>query len=489
MLRENDDRDPFLRHAGVVALSRIGDLGALVEASKDPRKAVRLAALVALRRLERKEVEIFLQDSDPAMILEAARAIHDVPIPAAFPALVRLLERPGLSDRVYVRAANAAFRQGDLGPLLPFVRNVAPPELRAWVLEGLAEWEHPPGRDRVLGHWRALPSRTLDETSRERLGSMLLAEITAEEDDRARVLAIRAWGALRLGKENNIVRDCFKDPRHSSAVRVEALRAMGEVKDPETTLAVKAGLEDQDPAVREEAVRLLVRLRLPDTAGLLERLAKEKGALGVRQAAVASLGDWEGREADAVAARLLDLWSDLPGGLHLELLEAAAKRSSAEVKDRLSRIEVSRVPTREMLEGGDPQAGREIFFDRLDVSCARCHAVKDKGGTVGPPLTLVGRDRTRDQILESILFPNREIVPGYGQTLLQMSDGAIEAGRIEKETDGEIQLILADGSRKTVAKSRVTARKAGLSAMPEDVSKALTKREIRDLVAYLSSLR
>jgi len=272
-------------------------------------------------------------------------------------------------------------------------------------------------------------------------------------------------------------------------VRVEALRAMGEVKDPETTEAVKAGLEDRDPAVREEAVRMLVHLRLPDTAGLLERLAKEKGALGVRQAAVASLGDWEGAEADAVAARLLDQWNELPGGLHLELLEAAAKRSAPEVKDRLSRIEVSRVPTREMVEGGDPKAGREIFFDRLDVSCARCHAVKDKGGTVGPPLTVVGKDRTREQILESILFPNREIVQGYGQTLLQMADGAIEAGRIEKETEGEIHLILSDGSRKTVAKARVTARKAGLSAMPEDVSKALTKREIRDLVAFLSSLR
>ena len=93
----------------------------------------------------------------PPLVQEAAaRAIHDVPIPSAFPALIRLLERPGLSDRLYIRAANAAFRQGDLGALLPFVRKVAPPDLRVQVMELLAEWERPSGRDRVLGHWRPL---------------------------------------------------------------------------------------------------------------------------------------------------------------------------------------------------------------------------------------------------------------------------------------------------------------------------------------------
>jgi len=489
LLRENDDRDPFLRHAGVAALAQIGEVEPLLAAGKDPSKSLRLASLLALRRLGREEVKRFLDDPDPAIVLDAARAIHDVPIPAGYPALVQMLQKPEASERVLIRAVNAASREGALEPLLPFIRKNPSAALRIEALEALARWERPGGRDRVLGHWSSLPPRALDDVSREKLDNMLIATMTDETREAVLVQAVRTWGALRLGVSSNTVRGLYKDPRQASAVRVEALRAMAEVKDPETSPAVTSALDEKDPLVREEAVRLLVQLRIPNTARLLEKLAKEKGALGVRQAAVASLGAWGGTEADEALSRLLDQWAELPAGLHLEVLEAAGKRASPEVKERLKRVDAVRTPNRELLEGGDAKAGREIFFDRLDVSCARCHAVKDKGGTVGPPLTTLGTQRTREQILDSILLPNKEIAQGYGQTLLQMKDDAIEVGRIEKESDVEILLVLADGQRKKLAKADVQARKAGLSAMPEDISKALSRRDLRDLVAYLSCLR
>jgi quinoprotein glucose dehydrogenase len=488
-LRENADRDAFLRHAGVAALSWIGDVETLVAAQKDRSASVRLASLLALRRLERKEVELFVDDPDPLLVLEAARAIHDVPILAAAPALVRLLGKPGLNDRVYVRAVNTALREGALGPIPSFIRNIATPALRLDALEALAQWEHPPGRDRIMGLWRPVPPRTLDAAERDAVDSLLRAELVEEKDDTVRIQAIRTWAALRPGTPNPIVRELFKDRRLASTLRVEALRAMGEVKDPEAAAAVTESLEDRDPALREEAVKLLVRLRLPNTSGHLEKLAKEKGALNVRQAAVASLGDWAGPEVDLALGRLLDEWKDLPAGLELELLEAAGKRTSAAVRDRLLRLEAERIPNRELLEGGDAKAGREIFFYRLDVSCARCHLVKDKGGTVGPPLTVVGAQRKREEILESILFPNKVIVQGYAQELFKMKDDSIEIGRVEKETPIEVLLVLADGRKKRLPKSDIQGRKIGLSAMPEDIAKALSKRDVRDLVAFLSGLR
>jgi quinoprotein glucose dehydrogenase len=146
-------------------------------------------------------------------------------------------------------------------------------------------------------------------------------------------------------------------------------------------------------------------------------------------------------------------------------------------------------PNAELLDGGDAKAGKEVFFERLDVACARCHTVKDKGGVVGPPLAKVGAERTREQILESILFPNKVIVQGYGQVMLAMKSDAIEVGRIEKETETELRLIQGDGSRKTLLKSEIRARKESLSAMPDDISKPLSRRDLRDLVAYLASLR
>src|SRR5262249_44499961 len=178
-----------------------------------------------------------------------------------------------------------------------------------------------------------------------------------------------------------------------------------------------------------------------------------------------------------------------------DLLEAASRYPSEKVRGLVQRYESSRKkddplsPYQELLEGGNPDSGRTIFFERPDVSCLRCHRVGDEGGTVGPLLTKIGSARTREKLLESILFPNKEISPGYGQELLAMKDGAVEAGRIERESSTELVLVLSDGQHKRVPKADIRSRKAGLSAMPEDVAKPLSKRELRDLVAFLAGLR
>ena len=73
LLRDNADRDPYLRHAAVMGLAGIGDTGALLAASSDPSVSARMGVLLALRRLERPEVARFLDDPEPLLVLEAAR--------------------------------------------------------------------------------------------------------------------------------------------------------------------------------------------------------------------------------------------------------------------------------------------------------------------------------------------------------------------------------------------------------------------------------
>jgi quinoprotein glucose dehydrogenase len=442
-----------------------------------------MASLLALRRLKNAEVRRFLHDGDEAIVLEAARAIHDVPIAEATEDLAQLLEHKRLPERVAVRAVNAALRAGRSDLLAAYARSGEAWEAtRVQALEALADWVWPRSRDRVLGDWRPLLPRPVPEGL---VG--VLGELSQEpQPETIRLHALRAWGELTLEPSPLLGELLHQAP---SAVRAEALRTMAKTKDPRAKEAITAALDDRDSAVREEAVKLLVQLRLPNTAGLLEKLALARGALAVRQAAVASLGDWQGPEADGVLARLLDQAPELPAGLHLELIEAARKRPAAEVQAKLARFDRARAPNAELLEGGDAAAGREIFFERLDVSCARCHAVKEKGGVVGPPLTRVGVERTKDQILESILLPNKVIVQGYAQVMLKLENDTVEVGRVEKESDAELLLVRGDGTKKKIAKSQIRARKEGLSAMPEDISKSLSRKDLRDLVAYLSSLR
>src|SRR5207302_1791246 len=117
MVRTNADGDAYLRHAGVMALTGINDHKALHKAAEDASPSVRLAVLLAMRRLGMPEISRFLNDVDPKLVLEAARAIYEAPIPEAMPALAAVLKRPAgsqvtvpIQEALYLRALNANFR-------------------------------------------------------------------------------------------------------------------------------------------------------------------------------------------------------------------------------------------------------------------------------------------------------------------------------------------------------------------------------------------
>jgi hypothetical protein len=175
LLKENADADPYVRHAGVFSLSRIADVPALLAAAHNESRAVRMGVLLALRRLRRAEIAVFLEDSDPALVLEAARAINDEPITGATEELAGLIDSPAMNrflrgvplvppgvdkeaapglglEALLRRALNANFHFGTqktAQALASFAaRSEAPEKMRVEALTELADWEHPAGIDR-----------------------------------------------------------------------------------------------------------------------------------------------------------------------------------------------------------------------------------------------------------------------------------------------------------------------------------------------------
>ena len=61
---------------------------------------------------------------------------------------------------------------------------------------------------------------------------------------------------------------------------------------------------------------------------------------------------------------------------------------------------------------GDPVRGRALFFESKVADCARCHRVRGQGGDLGPDLGDVGSKYELDLLIESVLDPSRQIVPG-----------------------------------------------------------------------------
>ncbi|HTD85244.1 MAG TPA: PVC-type heme-binding CxxCH protein, partial [Candidatus Binatia bacterium] len=74
MIQANNNKDKYLRHAAVMGLVGCADAKTLRGLSTHASAAVRLAAVVALRRLDSAEVATFLDDRDIAVATEAARA-------------------------------------------------------------------------------------------------------------------------------------------------------------------------------------------------------------------------------------------------------------------------------------------------------------------------------------------------------------------------------------------------------------------------------
>ena len=125
-----------------------------------------MAVLLVLRRAADPRVAGFLADADPLLVVEAARAIHDVPIHAAYPALAALASLPKDEDSetsfaLHRRVIDANLWLGTEAGALALAAHAAdadatPTAMRALALEALGEFAKPRPREIVWGRWRPL---------------------------------------------------------------------------------------------------------------------------------------------------------------------------------------------------------------------------------------------------------------------------------------------------------------------------------------------
>lgn len=496
LLRENANRDAYIRHAAVMALVGLASADELARI-QDKSSAVRLGMLLALRRLNSWAIKQFLSDSDPGLVVEAARAIHDLPITEALPDLAKLLDSGiRLGNSLLDRALNAHFRLGkaeDAEAVAAFAaRADAPERLRVEALRMLDAWEKP-GRDRVTGATQDLGTR---ESSIARAAMRQhVAEILAGPEA-VREEAVRVVGRLGLKESGPALIRLFTDSHASTMTRIQALGALDALNDKELPRAIRLALADTEPRVRNAGRRALAK-RNPAEAVAELRSALDKSQIIEQQTALTLLGESPESTADPILSDWLDrlLANQVPGEIRLELLEAAERRPSVEIKKKLKQYSASRkkddpvAAYQVALRGGDAKAGREIFLNKTEAACLRCHKVQGLGGDVGPDLAGIGAKQTREYLLESIVDPNRQIAKGFETVVLTLQNGKIVSGVLKEENAEHIKLITPEGESIVVPKKDVDERQTGKSAMPEDTIKHLSKRELRDLVEFLASLK
>ena len=138
---------------------------------------------------------------------------------------------------------------------------------------------------------------------------------------------------------------------------------------------------------------------------------------------------------------------------------------------------------------GNADNGKKIFKTE-SLGCIKCHKVGNEGADIGPVLTGVGTKYDRNFLIESVLYPSKQILDGYQQTIVRLKDGDVQSGVIKAETDKDITLYDASANKTVIEKSDIKEREHGkLSLMPEGLHVNLKPEEFSDLISYLESLK
>ncbi len=140
-------------------------------------------------------------------------------------------------------------------------------------------------------------------------------------------------------------------------------------------------------------------------------------------------------------------------------------------------------------ERGDAVRGAKIFGGE-QAACGKCHRVGDVGTDFGPALSQIGTKLGRQALYESILDPSSGISFGYEGWSVETRDGEEVFGILASETADELSIRQPGGAVVRVKQSDVIRReRQQLSVMPAGLASALTRRDLVDLVEYLTTLR
>jgi quinoprotein glucose dehydrogenase len=494
MITGQGSADPFLRHCGVMALTGCAKPEQLAALADHAVPAVRLSAVLALRRLKHEGIASFLADADPVIAGEAVRAIVDVPIPAARPALRETARRLTLMDAPVFLTNDLQFRrvlrslqvEGNAAAASALASLAATGTLseqhRRLALLTLQNFVNPPPVDPTNGLWRPLPPR--DAAMVRTAVAATLGKVLDEAPGEVKAPALTLSVTLGLPVALEKLTAWTADAAQPAVLRLSALAQLPP--------AQALGFATHDlPELRAAAARQAATAFPDKAAGLAGGLIQRASATDLL-AAYHILGTVATPASAALLAAELDRLSagNVPEPLRLDLLEAASLRPEPELKAKLAAYEASLAKAGQSiydltLQGGDPARGREVFANQ--GTCLKCHRAEGEGGSAGPRLTGLALISQPAQMLESVLYPNNRVVPGFGISVVTLQDGTVLVGTVMAETAESLTLRTAEGESKAVAKSTIKEQLPPVSPMPP-VGLSLTKRDLRDLMAFLRSL-
>lgn len=496
----------YQRHALAMAAAACAADEQLQRLAEHPSSTLRMCAVLASRHQKSPKVAAFLKDADNRVATEAARAIHDdFSIPDALPALAAaVLDSQSRPEAFVRRAINAGFRLGridDANRLALFAANESMSlAMRLEALRCLVDWKNPAPLDRVTGRFRNFESRT-GELSTAAVQQALNSLLTAD-DVRLQTSTMQVFRSLSIVLDEA---DLLKLVGHDSTtaeIVIEGLNLLAAQKSGLLADALQATATSEHESVRVRRLELLAETSSDHALGEITAAISNESGRHARQRAVSLLAELATDQSDEQLLLLADdLLNEIADSeIAVEVLESLELRAAdnpqlANVRDQiLGQLQTAGQQSIESefsmcLTGGDADLGRQLFNTHLQAQCVRCHRIGKQGSTVGPQLDDIAAKRDLRYLLRAIVAPSADIEEKYRSLTVVLASGKTVQGLRVRETDDVLVLANNQGKEIEIEKSEIDDTVAQkVSIMPE-MSKTLTPREIRDVLAYLKTLK
>ena len=333
--------------------------------------------------------------------------------------------------------------------------------------------------------------------------STALNSLLNRGSETVRIETTRTIRALRLKTLDDPLTAISRDNTQTDRLRFEALRTLiprHAQLTPEQYEFVLYQLERRrDPAKRLAAADLLSGSELDGYQ--LRRFAEAAhGDPMIAPAAILAAARKTKDMSSAAAALVSFLRESIHSGWQLsreqlKWLESAVSESERSSIAKLMRdAEEASAKQRQLLaelepllQSGNPPRGQRVFEK---AGCAVCHRIGPQGGMVGPDLTRIGAVRAARDLLEAVVMPSATFAQGYETYTVTTRDGESVTGIRVRDPDDSIVVRDASGAEMRFQHDQIAGiDQQKLSLMPEGLLSSLTPDEIRDLFAFLQSLK
>ncbi|WP_442506241.1 PVC-type heme-binding CxxCH protein [Novipirellula sp. SH528] len=501
------ESDRYLRFAVSRALRSCATAEQLTAAQDSSTMVGRLNLVVALRGNESgRALEPFLGDPSEQVATEAARALHDdFSSDEQLQVLAAALPAAQHNGESFIRRLlNANYRLGGREHFESVIQyasqdaNSVP--LRIEAIKMLGSWMKPDPLDRVDGRRRyaTLPR----ETDPARL-STVLSKLASENNPKLQSAAIDAAARTNTKLSADSLSEIVRTTNQDVDLRVAALKTLDKQNPEALKEVLPAAMQDRETNLQLTAINFYAKHNADEADAFLTRLISDSKKLAVKQYAISALSKQQGDTSRQQLISMLDqITSDtLSSEIMLDVLETAEQRAkrapaiqvalnkaTAALDQRWATTPEKTRPFLVSRDGGDAAKGKVLFNTHLGAQCIRCHKVGKEGSDVGPNLLGIAGSKDRDYLLQSIIAPSKDIDKKYQTQSFLLDSGQIVMGLVKSESEDET--IISDSQGKEIRLNNdeiEDVSKNEVSIMP-DMTDVLTRKEVRDVVAYLSTL-